>query len=212
MFDVWQVSGLRGTASDAYTVTDLFVPEAHAVQLPLIHPTEPGPLYLFVGGPSFVSVFAIGFASVALGLARATLDALVALARTKTPRAIRGLLRDQALTQAQVGQAEGTLRSARAFLHQTVGDVWEEVGRTGQLTLEQKVLIRLATTHAIQRSTQVVDAAYHAAGATAILVSDPFERRFRDMHAVAQQIQGRYEHYETAGQFFLGLEPDQEWL
>jgi len=58
----------------------------------------------------------------------------------------------------------------------------------------------------------VVDIAYHAAGSTAIFTNAPFERRFRDVHAVAQQIQGRREHYETVGKFFLGLEPDTQWL
>ena len=28
IIDVWHVSGLRGTASDAFTVSDLFVPRA----------------------------------------------------------------------------------------------------------------------------------------------------------------------------------------
>ena len=212
ILDVWDVSGLRGTGSDSYAVTNLFVPGERAVAVPLQCPREPGPLYRFIGGPSFVSAFAVGFAAVALGLARATLDALLDLAATKTPRGIRGLLREQAMTQAHVGQAEGILRSARAYLHQTVAGVWEAVSRTGELTLEQRVLIRLATTHAIQSGAQAVDMAYHAAGATAIFSTNPFERRFRDVHAVMQQIQGRQEHYETVGQFFLGLEPDTQWL
>ena len=53
---------------------------------------------------------------------------------------------------------------------------------------------------------------YHAAGATAIFNSEPFERRFRDAHAVSQQVQGRREHYETAGRYFMGLESDLQWL
>jgi alkylation response protein AidB-like acyl-CoA dehydrogenase len=147
-----------------------------------------------------------------LGLAQATLDAFLDLASTKTPRGVQGLLRDQPLTQAQVGEADAILRSARAFLRQSVGDVWEAVCRSGQLTMTQRVLIRQATTHAIQCGAQVVDTAYHAAGATAIFRGNPFERRFRDVHAVMQQIQGRREHYETVGKFLLGLEPDTQWL
>ena len=70
----------------------------------------------------------------------------------------------------------------------------------------------MATTHAIQEAVRVVDLVYHAAGSTAIFASSPFDRRFRDVHAVAQHLQGRQEHYETAGQYFLGLDPDPEWL
>ena len=41
------------------------------------------------------------------------------------------------------------------------------------------------------------------AGATAIFTANPFERRFRDIHAIAQQIQGRDTHYEDAGRAML---------
>lgn len=212
ILDVWQVSGLRGTGSDTYVVSDLFVPEDRVVLLPLHDPREAGPLYRFVGGASFNAVFAVGFASVALGIARATLDAFLDLARNKSPRGLRGILREQAMIQGQVGQAEATLRSVRAFLRETVAEVWEEVSCTGEITLEQRVLVRLATTHAIQTAARVVDSAYHAAGSTAIFTTNPFDRRFRDAHAVAQHLQGRQEHYETTGQFFLGLQPDTEWM
>jgi hypothetical protein len=73
-------------------------------------------------------------------------------------------------------------------------------------------LLRLAATHAIHAAAGAVDTAYHAAGATAIFASSPFERRFRDVHAVTQQIQGSPMHFETVGRFLLGLEPDQAFL
>jgi len=212
VLEQWDVNGLLGTGSDGYRVNDLFVPEAYAARLPLEQPHEPGPLYLFVGGPSFISAFAVGFGAVALGVAHATLDAFEELARTKNPRGLRGVLREQAIVQAAVGQAEATLRAARAYLRKTVAEVWEDVSRTGELTIQQRVQIRLASSHAIAAGTQVVDTAYHAAGSTAIFRSYPFERRFRDAHAIAQHVQGRPEHFETAGSYFVGLEPATEWL
>ena len=63
------------------------------------------------------------------------------------------------------------------------------------------------------QSLEVVDTAYHAAGSTAIFEENPFERRFRDIRTVSQQLQGRSEHFETLGQFLLGLEPGSTaWL
>ena len=44
-----------------------------------------------------------------------------------------------------------------------------------------------------------------AAGATAIFENNPFERRFRDMHAVSQQAQAQFAIYEVIGRHFLGL-------
>ena len=52
-------------------------------------------------------------------------------------------------------------------------------------------------------------ALYGAAGALAIFSSRPFERRFRDIHTVTQQIQGHPAHFETVGQILLGREPDR---
>src|SRR5262249_13015400 len=80
--DIWRVIGLRGTGSDAYTVADLFVPEKYTV----LREAEPKPrLYAF----SSSNIYSSGFAGVALGIARSTLDAFVELARDKVPRGAR---------------------------------------------------------------------------------------------------------------------------
>ena len=69
-------------------------------------------------------------------------------------------------------------------------------------------MIRLASTWAIQQSREIVGTLYHAAGSVAIFEEQPFERRLRDIHAVAQQSQGRQLHYETVGQMMLGVAPE----
>ena len=209
LVDVWHVSGLRGTASDAFSVTDLFVPHERAILRD--DPAERhyvGRLYCFPMG----SLYASGFAGVALGIARAALDALVELAVEKTPRGYKRPLRDGAVIQAQVGRAEGQLRSARSFLLSSLSEIWAAVGRSGELTLEQRMLIRLAATYAIHEGKEVVDTAHHAAGGTAIFTASAFDRRFRDMHAVTQQLQGRQAHFETVGQYVLGFPADTAFL
>ena len=209
MTDIWQVIGLRGTGSDKYSVTDLFVPERHSVSRNDAGARrENGPLYHF----SNLQLYSSGFAGVAMGIARGTLDAFIELSRDKIPRGARRTLRDNNVVQSQVAQAEARLAAARAFLLGSLDDITREVERTGRLTLEQRMTIRLASTFAIHQARDTVDTAYHAAGATAIFATNPFERRFRDVHTVSQQLQGRQEHYETVGQFLLGLDPDTAWL
>jgi alkylation response protein AidB-like acyl-CoA dehydrogenase len=117
------------------------------------------------------------------------------------PRGNKQVLRDNAVIQSQVAKAEADLRSARLFLLASRDQIRRAVGRAGSITLDQRVLICLAATYAIHQAKQVVDTAYHAAGGTAIFTSGAFERRFRDMHAVTQQVQGRQTHFETVGQF-----------
>ncbi len=202
MTDIWHVIGLRGTGSDSYTVTDLFVPEDHAVERSAdAKPREPGLLYAF----SSSNVYSAGFAGVALGIARGTLDAFVELARDKIPRGAKQTLRDNNVIQAQLAQSAARIAAARAFLLDDLNEIWREVGRTGRLSLDHNATIRLASTWAIHQAKDAVDTLYHAAGATAIFEENPFERRFRDIHTVIQQYQGRQAHFETVGQVLLGL-------
>ena len=207
--DVWHVSGLKGTGSDAYTVDNLFVPHDHSISRD--DPAErrqPGLIYCFPTG----SFYASGFASVALGIARRMLDAFVSLAREKTPRGYKRPLANNAVIQSQVGQAEAQLSSARRFLMGSLADIWGAVGSSGTLTMDQRMLIRLASTYAIHQAKAVADVTHHAAGATSIFVDSAFDRGFRDIHAVTQQLQGRQAHFETVGQFMLGIEPDTTFL
>ena len=203
--DIWHVIGLRGTGSDSYTVTDLFVPEAYTVlREAAARPRQPGLLYAF----SSSNIYASGFAGVALGIARSALDAFVELARDKIPRGAKSTLRDNNVIQAQVAQSEARLGAARAFLLGSLDDIWHEAAASGRLTIDDNTTIRLASTWAIHQAREVVDIVYHAAGATAIFENNPFERRFRDIHTVVQQYQGRQAHFETVGQVLLGLQPE----
>jgi alkylation response protein AidB-like acyl-CoA dehydrogenase len=207
--DVWSVLGLRATGSDSFAVADLFVPHERSVSRD--NPAErreSGPLYCFSSG----NLYASGFAGVALGIARSMLEEFVALARDKTPRGFTGTLRESPVVQSQVALAEARLASARRFLLGSLEDIWRAVGRAGTLALEQRVQIRLASTFAIHQARDVVDTIYHAAGASAIFENGGFERRFRDLHAATQQLQGRDSHFEAVGQFLLGLPPDTTWM
>ncbi len=209
MKDIWHVIGLRGTGSDAYTVTDLFVPDEFAiVRDDPAERRQAGALYCFRLG----SMFAAGFAGVALGIARTMMGDFTTLAAGKVPRGFSTTLRENAVVQSQVAQAEASLASAHAYLMSTVAEGWQEAGRLGDLTLERRVGIRLASTHAIQQAKAASEAVYHLAGSSAIFASGAFERRFRDIHALTQQMQGRQTHFETVGRFLLGLETDTTWL
>jgi alkylation response protein AidB-like acyl-CoA dehydrogenase len=209
MTDIWHVIGLKGTGSDQFSVEDLFVPERHSASRDDEARHEEGLLYRF----SSLQLYAAGFAGVAMGIARSTLDAFVALAHDKVPFRSGSTLHDNHLIQLQVAQGEAQLSGARAFLLRSLAEITAEVERAGHITLDQRMVIRLASTFAIHQSVQVVDTAYHAAGSTAIFEQNPFERRFRDIHTVSQQLQGRQEHFETVGQYLLGLDPGSTmWL
>ena len=201
--DDWYVMGLRGTRSEGYAVEDLFVESR--LTLDRETPEEcriDATLYRF---PT-TSVYASVFSGVALGIARAMLDDLVALAKTKSPRGARTSMRESPVIHTRLAELEARLGAARAYQRETIRDVWAEIDAAREITLAQRARIRLATTHAIRQATEVTEEVYRLAGATAIFEHHAFERRFRDGHAVSQQVQGRHTNFETVGRHMLGLD------
>jgi alkylation response protein AidB-like acyl-CoA dehydrogenase len=208
--DIWNVVGLRGTASDQFALTDHFVRADHSITRDVItresakECREIGPLYRM----SAMTCYEVGFAGVALGIARAALDSFVDVAKNKIPRGKTSPIRDNAVVQTNLALAEVGIRSARAFLLQSIADIWKEISAGARLTVDHRITIRMGSTNAIHRAREAVDFAYNAAGATAIFESHPLERRFRDIHTVTQQLQGRLSHFETVGAFMMGAEAD----
>src|ERR1700758_3003783 len=205
IIDNWQVIGLRGTGSDSYRVEDLFVPEKYTFWRD--NPAErrePGLLYRFTSG----MIYAMGFSNVSLGIARGALEAFIELARDKIPRGARKTLRENNVIQSDVAQCEAKLRSARAFIHTTLKQMWEESEEKGDFGRDKHWQLRLAATWAIQTARDVGATVYNVAGSNAVFNENPFERRLRDIHAGTQQGQGRPVHFETVGQILLGLPPE----
>lgn len=203
--DVWDVVGLRGTGSDTFTVTDLFVAEDDTIDRE--NPAElreTGPLYKF----SASLAYGVGFAALMLGVARAMLDELTHVAMTKTPRGAAMSLRENPAFQSQLAQLEAGYRSLRAYLHMTADEIYTEVAATDAITLDQRARMKLATTYVINQAFQIVSGSYRAAGQTAIFPSNPFERRMRDAMTASQQTQARGTNYITVGRCLLGLGPE----
>ena len=200
--DVWQVAGLRGTGSLSFEADDVFVPAARS------YPTnakssEPGPIYVLPTTMMFCS----GFATVALGTARAGLDAAIELSKSKAQHFQQAKMSDLSTTQRMVGQAEAIWHAARAFLNEASLEMWAGAKANHSLTMEERINVRLSSTHAIRQAAEVVDIAYALCGSSAIFAVNPIQRRFQDVHTITQQVQGRLTHYDTAGQYFLDIEP-----
>jgi alkylation response protein AidB-like acyl-CoA dehydrogenase len=152
-------------------------------------------------------LYATGVAAVALGIARAMLSEFIALASRKTPRNLARLA-DNAVVQAEVARAEARLGSARAYLIETLTTIYAQADEVAPIEIADRARVRLACTNAIQGAAEVTDFAYKAAGVDAIFPGSPFERRFRDMHTLSQQIQARGAHFESVGQILLGVPPE----
>jgi alkylation response protein AidB-like acyl-CoA dehydrogenase len=204
LLDTWRTIGLCGTASDSYCVDDLFVPEAFSTtrEDPTLR-RERGRLYAF----TMQGLYATGVAAVALGIARAMLSEFITLASRKAPRGLARLA-DNAVVQADVARAEARLGSARAYLIETLTTIYALADDVAPIEVNDRARVRLACTNTIQGAAEVTDFAYKGAGVDAIFPGSPFERRFRDMHTLSQQIQARSAHFEPVGQILLGVPPE----
>jgi len=208
LHDTWHTRGMRGTGTHHFEVNDVFVPEERSVLSRGAPIWSDGARYRI----PFTLSFAAGDAAVALGLSRSCLEAFFELAGAKTPRDVPGLLREQPLTQFTVGQAEAAVRSGRAFLMEAVGAIWDEARANETVSLERRVTLRLAATHAIRLAAQLVENIYSACGATAAFDGHLIQRHFQDIHVITQHVQGRLAHYELVGQHWLGLQIDETRL
>jgi indole-3-acetate monooxygenase len=206
VLDVWHVGGLRGTGSDDYQVNDLFVPEERTIPLPDFFPAprQPGPLYAVPMTSTFVSCIAI----VALGIARAAIEALVEIASTKTPTGSQTVLREKPIAQANMARAESLVRAGRAYLFNELGHSWHDALAGRPASMQQRAHVRLAACHATQCAIEAVDLVYALAGGSSLYEGSRLERCFRDIHAAGQHVAvAAVANQEPVGRALFGLDP-----
>jgi alkylation response protein AidB-like acyl-CoA dehydrogenase len=116
------------------------------------------------------------------------------------------MLRDEVCAQHTVAQAEAMVSSARAFVFETVDDLWSTLV-TGQLpSYKQRARARLAMVQASTACTQAVELLYRANGGSSVYTGNAFDRRLRDIQTVNQHTVVSLKTWEVMGRVLLGLE------
>jgi indole-3-acetate monooxygenase len=207
IIDTWTTNGLRGSGSHDWTVKDRFIPEARTFNLAAPTIYRNGPLYRL---PNLLLYKAAG---VVLGIARGAIDDFVALAQhkpltIKSASAVKAMLRDETYAQCTVSQSEAMVSSARGFVFEAVGDMWNKL-LTGDLpSLKQRARARLAMVHASTACTQAVELLYKASGGSSVYTGNPLDRRMRDIQTANQHAVVSLKTWEVTGRVLLGLEPN----
>ncbi len=204
LIDTWHASGMRGTGSGDMSVKDIRVPRARSVSFMTDRPRDDGALYAF---PPF-GLLALGIAAVASGNARAALDDVAALAKTKKSAGSSRTLAERGVVQADYARAEVALESARALVDVTVAQAWADAVSGTPLGIAIRARLRLAATHLTRTAADVTRAAYDMAGGSAVYASHPLQRRFRDAHVATQHMMVAAPTYELAGRALLGVPVD----
>lgn len=200
--DNWRTTGMRGTGSHDFTITDVFVPDerVHAAS-ETTH--RSGALYAFVGWTH------VAHAAIGLGIARVAIEEFIELAGGKRATWLpsEGRLATRTTIQAKVAQAEALVGSGRAYVRDATRDMWETVSRHERPSPEQRAVYRLSIAQAMANAVQAVDLMYALGGASAIYATSRLDRCLRDVHTAAAHVWVAADTYELAGRLLLGLDP-----
>ncbi len=202
VLDTWTTLGMRGTASNDAEFSDVFIPDRHTYYRGA-DTHHDSPLYIT---ETMIHMGWTLAAANALGMARGAMNAFVQLATTSGTTQSKTLLRDRTTVQTTAGECEAAIDAARTYVLDAVDEMWDaQIERSPRLTAKA-LRSRLAITHAIRQSVEVVDRLFFAAGTNAIHESIGIERFFRDLHVSGQQLSGGRANFEYGGQALLGAE------
>ncbi len=200
VLDTWRTTGMCGTGSHDIEVRDLFVPDERSLPPrpsrrsvlgdPLRHPAWLLPKHL----------------GVPLGLVEAAHEEVLGMAKDRV--AVRGALKDDALTQATLGETAARIAACRAYALSAADAAWEEVCETGEMSDLNRAQLRLAITFVHRECVGIVEQLYAVAGSSALYTErSSLDRRLRDMHAMNQHVVLGESNYAAAGRLLLGQEP-----
>ncbi|HUB97420.1 MAG TPA: hypothetical protein VL993_15975 [Stellaceae bacterium] len=205
ILDTWHAMGLAGTGSHDVRFRDVFIP-AHRTWFPGKAPQGDaidGPIFRFphLGGP-----FALP--SVLLGIAIAGIEHFSALPHGRAARQ-GGSMADQQSMQMRIGESAVELDAALALLRLKVRELMralsdESIAPKGEHAVLPPGGVSARYDQAV--STYIAHTAYRAldrlmvaAGANQLLLSEPFQRCFRDALAGLQQPSNNWDGGRTNG-------------
>ncbi|MER5888594.1 acyl-CoA dehydrogenase family protein [Streptomyces sp. NPDC001941] len=181
--DTWHTTGLAGSGSQDYSCEDLYVPDEHSFSF--TDPKRGGPLY---SSPDSIMRNMPG---VPLGMARAALDHVRALAPTRTDRQTGTRWVDDPAVQSVIARLEGELLAARSGVYASLGAQWAALTGGTEPTPDARVATAIARRHAFRTCRDIVQTLYDLVGGSSVYKPSPLDRWLRDawtmnQHAVAQ--------------------------
>lgn len=203
--DNWHATGLAGSGSVDYTISDVFVPEEHTFSL-----AEPAGRS---GALAASDAPMRKMPGVALGVARAALDHVREIAQTRTsPRRDTGTSwSDSYRVQVVLGECEMEYLAMYHGVHGSLVERWDtlEAGATfDDLTPDERIATMLTRLHAMQGARAIVRRLYDLVATSAIYATSPLDRWLRDLETMCQHVMAQEKIAQSAGAYLLGGTPE----
>jgi alkylation response protein AidB-like acyl-CoA dehydrogenase len=197
--DTWDTLGLRGTASNDFSIEHAFVPETRGFQVLVDPPMHEWALY------RAEPLAFINHGAHAIGVARGAIDTAVETAANKVGWG-GVMLKDTPRLQSAIAEAAGVVGAASTYLYESAWALWE-LALAGKMDKGLRARVRLATSNAMRASVQAVDLLHAALATSAIMSSSPLSRQLRDIHTASAHVMIGTMTFEAAGRALMGMEP-----
>ncbi|HED3854069.1 acyl-CoA dehydrogenase family protein [Enterobacter soli] len=199
---VWDTVGLAGTGSHDLVINDAFVPNEWTFIRGGALNLE-GPLYRYPVLSLATQVLSV----VALGVARAALNEIYAIAHRQQSVTGAPRLADRPQAQMQIARCEAELRSARAWFYDAIDDVWQRLLAGDDASCEHINALRLSSTHVTRVAADVARQALALNGMGGVTMRSPLQRYVRDTMVITQHAFMGDLSYLNAGTVFFGGKP-----
>ncbi|MBO4274486.1 3-hydroxy-9,10-secoandrosta-1,3,5(10)-triene-9,17-dione monooxygenase oxygenase subunit [Microbispora triticiradicis] len=212
--DVWDVIGLRGTASDDIVVDDAFVPAHRVVRNQDLtrlrgpgQQVNTGPLYRLPFGAVFTTTITAPIIGMASGCYRSYVSAM--RDRVRLSLGGGGRFADDQFAQVAVARAASEIDAAVLQTDRNVREAYEHAVRGEAIPAELRLRVRRDQVRATERALEAIDVLFKTAGGNSLRRGNPIERAWRDAHAggvhVANDVERALAMYGR-GEFGLPVE------
>lgn len=185
--DVWDVVGLRGTASNDIVVEPVFVP-AHRVirnyeQAQLKGPGQkvnPGPLYRL----PFAAVFTSAITAPVIGAVASGYDSYISLMKERVRLSLGGgRFVEDPFAQVAIARAASDLDATLLQMDRNLRELSALAAEGRDIPMELRLRTRRDQVRGTERAVAAMDLLFKTAGGNSLRRGNPIERAWRDAHA-----------------------------
>ncbi len=212
VLDTWHVAGMVGTGSNDIAVDDLFVPDGRAIPLgSMLDGRGPGsraydnPIYSMPMMPFLAMTAAIS----AIGAARSALKAYRERLQTHARMGAASKQADKPASQIRLGKADVMIATAEQVIRQAGRDNVASGALEGPDQLAARLSNRARIAYGVALCREAVAHLAEAAGSSAQMLDQPFQRALRDLNVIATHVVFDVDTaYELQGRSLIGLPPN----